>query len=201
MKKLDEIFVANGTDKGSKHPVYGHAYAPFYEDFFEPLRFDPLKLLEIGVGGGESIKSWLEYFPSAKVFGVDITEKTNEWNTPGSSPDSRYCFLQGNQEDATMWQCWLANCGTPDIVIDDGSHENTGIIAAFNALWSALNPSGLYCIEDLGAGYTPGSVHVKPGQPDHRSWLHALADRIITGAEEIDSVTFSHELAILKKKA
>lgn len=202
MKTLDEIFCEHGTDKGSKHTYgNGHNYAPAYQHVFEPLRFDPLKLVEIGVGGGESVRSWLEYFPSAKIFGVDITEKTNPWNTPGESPDPRYCFLQGNQDDPTMWACWLANCGAPNIVVDDGSHENTSIIITFNALWPALAAGGIYCIEDIGAGYTPGSVHVKPGQPDHKSWLHALVDRIMTGAAEIESVSFSHELAIIKKKA
>lgn len=204
MKTLDEIFCEHGTDKGSKHPYgIGHDYAPAYQRVFEPIRFDPLSMLEIGIGGGESVKSWLEYFASGKVFGIDITANTNEWNTPESSPTPRYRFQQGDQSDPTMWKCAFANWGITslDVIIDDGSHNNTDIIAAFGAAWQTINPGGLYCIEDLGAGYTPGSVHVKPGAPSHAVWLHALVDRIVTGADEIESVSFSRELAIIRKRA
>lgn len=205
MKTLDEIFIEHGTDKASKHlELKGHNYAPGYEVFFAPRRFDPLKLLEIGVGGGESVKSWLEYFASASIYGIDIVHDTNPYNTPDAIPgiDPRYRFLQGDQSDKTMWACALANWGDEfDIIIDDGSHINTDIIASFDALWPIVNPGGLYCVEDLNAGYTPGSVHVKPGAKTHAQWLHDFIDRIHTAAGDLDSIYFAPELAILRKRA
>lgn len=204
MKPLDRIFIENGTDKGSQHPAGGHNYSSHYEEAFCGLRFDPIVMTEIGCGGGESMRAWLEYFqsPHFKLFGADLVYGTNPWNDPAASPDPRYTFIHLDQNDETNLKCFAAMCGGSfDIVLDDGSHCNTGIITTFNTLWGCVRPGGLYCIEDLGAGYTPGSVHVKPGAPDHKTWLHALADRILTGAQEIDSVTFSHELAIIRKKA
>lgn len=200
MKTLDEIFIANGTDKASKHAVRGHNYGVHYAKFFEPVRFDSLKLLEIGVGGGESIRSWLEYFDAAHVYGVDIVEKTNEWNTPEGETNLRYTFVQGPQESETFWACFLADQGKDwNIIIDDGSHENSGIITTFNALWPTVAKNGLYVVEDLNAGYTPGSVHVKPGFPSHSKWLHSIVDKMHTDPGDIESVYFAPELCILRK--
>jgi len=204
MKTLDEICIEKGADKGSTHPVKGHDFARHYDRFFSPLRFDKLQLLEIGVGGGESVQSWLEYFPSAYVYGVDIVSNTNPWNNPDPDhrADPRYRFLQGNQSDKTMWACLCANWGSDfDIIIDDGSHINTDIIASFNFMWDCITPGGLYCIEDLGSGYTPGSVHVHPGAPPHSAWLHAFVDKLNTSPGGIDSVYFAPELAIIRKRA
>ena len=80
MRTLDEIFNANGTDKGSQFGCPGYAphnLGPVYEEAFAPLRLEPIKLLEIGVQGGASIKSWLEYFPSAQIYGIDLREWTH----------------------------------------------------------------------------------------------------------------------------
>lgn len=205
MKTLDEIAIENQTDKAT---VFTRTYAKpkgftvHYERFFAPLRFDKLNFLEIGVAGGESIKTWLEYFPSAAIYGVDIVHDTNPWNTPSSSPDPRYRFLQHDQSDKTGWECIKAVWGTEwNIIVDDGSHCNTDIITSFNSMWSCIVPGGYYCVEDLGAGYTPGSVHVKPGAPAHAQWLHAFVDVLMTTADEIDSVYFAPELAIVRRKA
>lgn len=200
MKPLDQIFNENGTDKGSAHPIVSHNYAPFYELLLHEWRLRPIKMLEIGVGGGESICSWLEYFPEAKVWGVDIVHDTNPWNDPKSSADPRYTFVHHNQDDPTGWQCFLADQGGDwDLIIDDGSHENTGIITSFNSLWPAIKPDGFYIVEDLGAGYTPGSVHVKPGVPTHKEWLGGLVESLHTGAAGWDFLMFAREIMAAHK--
>lgn len=200
MKTLDQIFNEHGTDKGSAHPIVSHGYAPFYHFLLHTLRALPIKLLEIGVGGGESIQSWLEYFPEATVYGVDIVKNTNPWNTPGNSPDPRYNFIHNDQNDRTGWACFLADAGDGfTVIIDDGSHENTGIVTSFECLWPALAVGGFYFIEDLGAGYTPGSVHVKPGAPSHREWLGKLLEDLHTGNSPADAIMFCRELAAIHK--
>jgi hypothetical protein len=44
-------------------------------------------------------------------------------------------------------------CPPFDLVVDDGSHVRSHIIASFEALFPAVNPGGLYTIEDLDAVY------------------------------------------------
>jgi len=200
MKTLDELAIECGADKATTHPVKGHGYTLHYALLFDAIRFKNLKVLEIGVGGGESIRMWLKYFVCSEIYGVDIVEKTNPWNTPGAKTHPMYQFFQGNQTDETMWKCWLASCGAPDVIVDDGGHCNTEIVTTFNCLWPSLKAGGFYAIEDLNAGFTPGSVFIKPGAPDHKTWLHSILDRMMTDPGDIQSAYFGHELLLLKKK-
>lgn len=189
---LDEIAIRNGTDKATQFTrTYAkpHGYTPHYERAFHPLRTEQIKFLEIGVGGGESIITWLDYFLSARVFGVDIVEKTNLWNTPGVAANPRYTFCQGNQSDPVFWQCFVASFGGDwDVVIDDGSHIPSDILTTFGCLWPHVAKGGLYAIEDLNQA------------PEILSWIMGRMDAINKGESDIDSITFSKELVIFRKK-
>jgi hypothetical protein len=201
LKTLDQICIEMGADKASQHHVRGHDYARHYDQLFSLVRKDPLRLLEIGVGGGESIMSWLEYFPNALVFGVDIVSNTNPWNTPDAKADPRYKFLQGNQSDPTMWKCLFANWGGYfDIVIDDGSHMSGDVQTTFPILWPAVTDGGIYCIEDTGVTYTTSTIFHTPGFPTHSSWIKALVEQTNRGSEHFDAMFVFEELVALIKK-
>ena len=63
--------MAAGTDK-----VYLHGYHRFYESLLAPLRFKHgLRMLEIGVQSGRSMKTWAKYFENAaSIQGVEKDE-------------------------------------------------------------------------------------------------------------------------------
>lgn len=204
MKTLDEIAISHGTDKATSHPIVrdgkGHGYTPFYDQFFTPVRESHIKFLEIGVGGAESIKTWLEYFPNARIFGVDIVHDTNPWNTPGETPDARYTFNQGDQSDDTFWKCFLADHGGDwDVICDDGGHASNQIITTFKHLWPALKPGGLYCIEDLNCAYAGISGFCPAGWQNHLDFIKDMVDSINREQREIKSLHYSRELAIIQK--
>lgn len=199
MNILDSIAIRCGTDKATQHPVLGHGYTTAYHFHFGSLQDKPVRLLEIGVGGGESVRMWLEYFPHGEIHGVDIVQDTNPWNAPGKEPDSRYHFLQGNQSDPTMWKCAVANWGGDfDIIVDDGSHMSGDIAVAFECLWPILKSGGYYCIEDLGVD-EPTSVFFTPGTARHHDWLGELMRRLNRKELAIDWIEYSRELAVIKK--
>lgn len=202
MDTLDTLAIRHGTDKASKHPtINGHDYCRHYDQFFTPIRESARKVAEIGVGGGESIKTWLDYFPSAHVFGIDTVHDTNPYNTPGSKDVERYTFVQGDQSDETMWNCFVADHGSDwDVIIDDGGHCNSEIITSFKMMWPHIRPGGLYCIEDLACGYGDGSVHVKPGFKRHMEFISELMDNVNRRELEIDAIHYSCELAIIQKR-
>jgi len=208
---LDELAVANQTDKAS---VFTRTYAKpknycvHYEKFFEPLRNLPIKFLEIGVGGGESIRTWIEYFPIASIYGVDNVHNTNEWNTVKPHPPveelgvwyDRYEFFYGDQTDPTFWKCFAVDAGKDfDVIIDDGAHTNDATIISFQGLWPLLKPGGLYCIEDLATAYGGDPVFCKFSFLNQMTWLRQLIDEMNQGRGEVDSIYFSKELSILKK--
>ncbi len=200
MKTLDEIAIEHGTDKATKHPTGAHGYTPFYQMVFESRRSKPIKVLEIGVGGGESIRTWLDYFTNAKVVGVDLVKETNVWNDPKASPGTRYRFYSGDQANADFWRTVVEAEGGFDVIIDDGGHRNDQIFLAFISLWSSLLPGGLYCIEDIGVCYSPGSVFVVPGCPAHNDFLKTKLDEVLKDTHGIDWMTLCKELAIIHKR-
>lgn len=205
MKTLDQIGIECQTDKATQFTrTYAKpkGYTVQYEKFFEPLRNQPIKFLEIGAAGGESIKMWLDYFPNAFIYGIDIVSHTNPWNTPGADTHPRYKFLQGDQSDPTMWECLKANWGSDwDIVIDDGSHFSKDVIMAFNCLWPSVRPGGLYCVEDLGVACAPASIFITPGTVNHLDWLRNVGWSMHLGVGDVAEIHMSPELAVIRKKS
>lgn len=193
LKTLDQIMIAHQSDKASQFSrtwAKPHDYCRHLELFFAPMRDKPIKLLEIGVGGGESIRAWLEYFPEAMVYGVDTLNGENEWVTPGIEPwHDRYAFEHGNQSDCEFWKRFINNYGDDwDIIIDDGSHLSSDIMITFNSLMPHLNSGGIYEIEDLKQA------------PEAALWLQDLVGAVNAGTSGIDEIFFSKELCIMRKK-
>jgi hypothetical protein len=191
MKSLDEIGIAHQTDKASQFSrtyAQPHNYLVHLERFFEPMRDKPIKLLEIGVGGGESIKTWFEYFEQARIYGVDIVSNTNDWNVPGISR-LRYFFSCGDQSKPEFWKKFIEVYGGDwDVVIDDGSHLSKDSAITFGALFPALKSGGIYEIEDLS--FDAGTLR----------WLETFVRGLHVGHDYIDSIYFARELCVIRKK-
>lgn len=202
---LDELAVKYDADKAVSKlngDKIGHGYTPHYQAFFEPMRKLPIRLLEIGIASGPSMQMWLDYFERGSIYGIDITVNTNEWNTPGKSPHQRYQCQQGNQSDATMWKCAMANWNITslDILIDDGSHMSGDIITAFECMWPNIVPGGMYCVEDLGVSSWPGTVFHTPNFPTHTEWLRTKIEEMNRGDGDVAELHLFRELAIFVKK-
>ena len=60
---LDEIAIKYNTDKSS----HFHNYCEKYNMYFSPKRNDELKILELGIQNGYSLKTWKEWEPDAFI--------------------------------------------------------------------------------------------------------------------------------------
>jgi hypothetical protein len=137
-------------------------YAQRYERYFAPIRQQPLKILEIGIGGyddpkdgGDSLRAWKAYFPNAQIYGIDIVDKT-------ALEEDRIKTFRGSQDDPEFLARVLAEVGTPDIIIDDGSHRNDHVVASFKLLFPHLkDDGGIYVVEDTHFSYVPDIPHWK----------------------------------------
>src|SRR3954467_8842795 len=78
LASLDSLGIIFATDKSS----WGHDYLGFYEAHFAPLRYKPIKLLEIGVAGGGSLKVWENYFLEGTIVGADINPAAKQYARP-----------------------------------------------------------------------------------------------------------------------
>jgi hypothetical protein len=150
MDELTELCIKHLSDKFGSH-----TYTPIYSQYFEPIRNEKLRLLEIGYGGygdpnqgGESARLWAEYFPNSEIVVTDIYPKNIAKN-------ERFVFKQGNQTD----EIFMKSLGKFDIIIDDGSHVSDDIIKTFEFMFFQLNMGGIYIIEDTQTAYWQNFSH------------------------------------------
>ncbi len=148
---LTRAAIRYGSDKYG-----GHLYTPIYNRLFAHRREEPLKLLEIGVGGyaveragGLGLKMWAEYFPMASITGLDVQPK-NLILSP------RIRVVQGSQTDRSVLEAMSADRGPFDIVIDDGSHHVEHMMSTFMFLYPKMAADGVYAIEDTQTSFMPG---------------------------------------------
>ena len=156
MMRLRDCPSAKYSDKGSlNHTFRSLSYLEIYEKYFNPIRFDELNLLEIGVSRhhnpeklvGSSLWMWNEYFPNAKIFGLDIDPVCKEYEKNGIK------IYIGDQSDPNVLSKIINEARSFDIIIDDASHVNKYTLASFKALFPHLKTHGMYVIEDLGTSY------------------------------------------------
>ncbi|HTV28682.1 MAG TPA: hypothetical protein VMF32_12935 [Xanthobacteraceae bacterium] len=145
---LTRLAIKHGTDKWGPH-----FYTPLYHALFLPLRYRPVRLLEIGIGGygfktigGASLAMWAEYFPDGLITGIDIAEKR-------LTLEPRIKLFRGSQDDPAFLKNVCAERGPFDIIIDDGSHIPKHVVASFNVLFPSLVDGGLYVIEDVQTAF------------------------------------------------
>jgi hypothetical protein len=146
---LGEIGAICKTDKiDVNHRFQGLTYLDIYEEYFRKLRRNNPAILEIGVKGGASLRTWKKYFKHANVFGLDIDPDCRKLEEPGIQ------IAIGSQDDVDFLGKCFGTAQKFDIIIDDGSHINRHIMTSFEKLfYERLNPGGIYIIEDLRCSY------------------------------------------------
>lgn len=147
---LTRLAVIYGTDKFGYHD-----YTPNYHCLFRHLRDKPIKMLEIGVGGygdedrgGQSLEVWRDYFPKGEITGIDIQKKTMDLGP-------RVEIRQGSQVDEEFLRTLVAERGSFDVILDDGSHRNEHVVQSFGVLFPTLKPGGIYVVEDVQTAFFP----------------------------------------------
>lgn len=150
-----------GTDKGTIGPSdhwQALNYTDVYAAYLEPIRDQPIRLLEIGIGatgdrwearivqgrnkGGASIKMWEAYFRNAEIVAIDI-------NPAEYLNSDRVRTLLVDQSNEQELHEFAAQQAPFDVIIDDGSHHPTHQQLTLSILFPKLKSGGLYIIEDL----------------------------------------------------
>lgn len=123
-------------------------YPDLYERHFASFRGTAVRFLEIGVQFGGSLELWRKYFgANAVIFGIDVDPQCADRVDPPNQ------VRIGSQDDAGFLHSVVEEMGTPDIILDDGSHIGEHQIASFQTLFPLLRDGGLYVIEDVCTSY------------------------------------------------
>jgi hypothetical protein len=123
-------------------------YFPIYERHFREFVYKPVTFIEIGCGRGGSLQMWKRYFgPHARIVGIDILPECKEFE------EDQIEIRIGAQQDLQFLEKVIAEFGAPDIVLDDGSHVMSHVIASFQFLYPRVAKNGVYMVEDLHTAY------------------------------------------------
>lgn len=165
---LTELANKYGSDKGTIC-FHKHGYSKVYENIFKDMRFNELKMLEIGIQsiskeGKSSLSIWLEYFPKGHIYGFDIK--------PVYVKHTRASVMCGDQSKIEDLMKIPDNM---DIIIDDGYHSSQCQQITFDVLFGRLKPGGIYIIEDL---------HYQPEQEDYTKGMIMTKTLLETMPEE-----------------
>lgn len=187
-KTLTELANFHGTDKGTLGPTpewEPHNYTDIYEAYLARHRQSALCMLEIGLGvtgprwettivqgrntGGASLKMWYDYFPNARLYGIDVNP------CPYLDNDRIKTFVadQGNLDDLQAFEKVTEGIEF-DVIIDDGSHRPDHQQISLGFLFKKLKGGGLYFIEDLldnGLGDNMPGRHASDSVRNTRSVL------------------------------
>ena len=128
-KNLNTIAENYNTDK------FDHGYTKIYEKYFESLRDQKLKILEIGIADGKSLLMWSDYFKNSLVIGIDIHQINIEEKKLNRANINVH---QGSQSDKKFIEEIIKEYKQFDIIIDDGSHLAKDVKKSFELYFQLL---------------------------------------------------------------
>jgi hypothetical protein len=165
---LCEIMETSGSDKGraDASKFEWHNYTRYYDALFGPVRNEPLRIFEMGIGTnntsipsnmgaggkpGASLRGWKAYFPKAMVFGADIDKKIL---FSEDRIETFYCDMTKPDVIAAMWK-HPSLSGPLDIMIDDGLHVFEAQTTLLENSLHKLATGGVYIVEDVRGADIP----------------------------------------------
>lgn len=142
---LEHLFNRAGCDKSAKHQ-----YHTVYEPEFDTLRNEPINILEVGVFKGDSIKAWLEFFPNATIYGIDIFKRVRPEEIEVLNHE-RVKWLKGDSTNIAVRD--MVKKQWPrirfDVIIDDGLHTPDANAKTLHNLFPLLKKNGKFYVEDV----------------------------------------------------
>jgi hypothetical protein len=140
---LCRIAARHDTDKG-------RSYTRVYYDLLAQARRERLRVLEIGVHNGGSLRMWREFLPHAKIFAIDIDPRCLDLQQEIADTTIRLVD-QGNASQLAEFVDETG--GAFDLIVDDGGHTMSQQITSFEVLFPHIVLGGAYVIEDIGTAY------------------------------------------------
>lgn len=177
LPSLDSLGLKFRTDKASGQ----HDYLSFYESFLEEWRHEPVRVLEVGVQFGSSLRMWEEYFPHGTIIGADIHPGVKSFSSERIKTE---IIDQSNLEELVLLG---TRHGPFDVIVEDGSHMWGHQIDTLKALFPFLKSSGIFIVEDLHTNYGSLSPTFRGASSiSCMDYLKKLLDRRVAG-EQFDA--------------
>jgi Glycosyltransferase like family 2 len=138
---LTRLANRHGSGKGT------FGLAPAYHRVLAPLRERPLTLVELGPDSDRAVWVWADYFPRARIFGVDLDEHSRA----GRNRVTRIAADPANPWDLERAAERIG--ARVDVVVDASGQPEAGL----EVLLPQLAPGGVYIVEDPRPAVPAGS--------------------------------------------
>ena len=179
-KDLDKLFDFFNSDKGNQfenqyaHPskrtsskIKGHGYSIFYQKYFENLRSNNLKILEVGSFHGNASAALYFYFKKSKLFAADIYPDLFRYR----SNRIENFYVNSSDENSIQKNIIDKFSDNFDIIIEDAGHSLKDQIISLFMLFKKLNSGGLFIIEELDFPDTRKDMNLMNEKPTLREIL------------------------------
>ena len=179
-KDLGKLFDFFNSDKGNKfenqyaHPskrtsskIKGHGYSIFYQKYFENLRSNNLKILEVGSFHGNASAALYFYFKKSKLFAADIYPDLFRYR----SNRIENFYVNSSDENSIQKNIIDKFSDNFDIIIEDAGHSLKDQIISLFMLFKKLNSGGLFIIEELDFPDTRKDMNLMNEKPTLREIL------------------------------
>jgi Methyltransferase domain len=196
VETLHELALMHGTDKATPR----RSLAAIYDPILAPRRDAEVTVLEIGVFGGASLRMWRDFFARGRIFGIDINPEAMHHE------DSRIRIFIGDQTDVGFLDEVISTTGPLSVVLDDGGHRARQQIGSLLRLWPAVEPGGIYIVEDTHTSYMDSFAMGWRKNGSTIEFLKGVVDDVHCEWHEqpqtltdVASINFHRETCILQK--
>lgn len=167
MITLTELAKEHGTDKQESQ----HGYMKMYERELKTIEVN--SFLEIGLGGGKSMKMWSDYFPKANLYCIEnygCEENKQVWNNYKGEDITRLQLTTGDSSNKKTWENIPYGL---DVIVEDGDHTPEIMVATFLLGFEHLRSGGLYFMEDTHVGFIQPEFYLNKHNYVY-DWLFSL---------------------------
>lgn len=180
-KNLNDLFMFFNSDKGEtfinqyvkpikkKEKISGHNYHEYYESFFNKIKNQKLKILELGAFKGNAAAALYFYFRYATIYSGDIfpdlflyeSKRIKNFNIDTGSRKEIEEKILNHQDDF-------------DIIIEDAGHYLKDQILSLFMIFPKLNNKGIFVIEELDFPDNRKDMNPHNERPSLREILHDI---------------------------
>ena len=158
-----------GSDKGNIKHGYTKIYEKLIADLAPNRKTARLRVGEIGVACGASLRMWANYLPQSQIEGFDI--RPDCANLCKDLPNVKITISDVRKLEQRYY----------DLFVDDGSHIAEDIVDTLVHCQTWVRSGGYYVIEDLGCTYNPEytekfNQHFGGNKPNNRKHIANLLD-------------------------
>ena len=141
---LEEIVDNSRTDKNTVH-----SYLPLYQKLLINKRETAKNVLEVGIYNGGSIKLWSDFFTNATVYGLDIMNRNDVWESIKHNEKIILHTSTNAYDNDFFSNNFLHKNIRCDFMLDDGPHSLESMVQFIKLYSQIMTDDGILIIEDV----------------------------------------------------